>query len=82
MPLNDRNLIIMIANTNVKHALGDSQYPVRVKQCKAAVQAVSGLPIYDHVELTPWHLTSFNQNIKNFPSEARLKGRVLCASVV
>jgi hypothetical protein len=45
VPLNDRNLIIMIANTNVKHALGDSQYPVRVKQCKAAVQAVSGLPI-------------------------------------
>lgn len=44
MPLNDRNLIIMIANTNVKHALGDSQYPVRVKQCKAAVQAVRSLP--------------------------------------
>lgn len=29
--------VVVITNTNVKHSLGDSAYPIRVKECKEAV---------------------------------------------
>lgn len=40
VPLSDKNVVIFITNSNVKHNLGGSEYPVRVAQCKAAVEAV------------------------------------------
>lgn len=36
MPLNDPKVIILITNSNVKHALSCSEYPVRRRQCEDA----------------------------------------------
>eukprot|EP00904_Undaria_pinnatifida_P000059 jgi/Undpi1/10053/HiC_scaffold_28.g12507.m1 len=36
VPLSDSNLVIVVTNSNVKHKLAGSQYPVRVAQCVAA----------------------------------------------
>jgi len=36
-----RQPVMLITNSNVKHSLADSQYPVRVKQCQAAVKALA-----------------------------------------
>ena len=33
--------VMLITNSNVKHSLADSQYPVRVKQCQEAVRVLS-----------------------------------------
>ena len=33
--------VLVIANSNVKHSLGDSQYPIRVQQCKDATAILS-----------------------------------------
>ncbi|GBG32416.1 Galactokinase [Hondaea fermentalgiana] len=38
--LDDPDLVIVVANSNVKHELTGSEYPDRVKSCKAAVAAV------------------------------------------
>mmetsp|Transcript_13030 Transcript_13030/g.25306 ORF Transcript_13030/g.25306 Transcript_13030/m.25306 type:complete len:432 (+) Transcript_13030:200-1495(+) len=39
--LDDPDLVIVVANSNVKHELTGSEYPDRVKQCKAAVEVVA-----------------------------------------
>lgn len=36
-----RQPVLLITNSNVKHSLADSQYPVRVQQCQAAVRALA-----------------------------------------
>jgi galactokinase len=36
-----RQPVMLITNSNVKHSLADSQYPVRVKQCQEAVRVLS-----------------------------------------
>ncbi|CAM9278091.1 unnamed protein product [Scytosiphon promiscuus] len=36
VPLSDPDLVIVVTNSNVKHKLAGSQYPVRVAQCQAA----------------------------------------------
>lgn len=33
--------VLVITNSNVKHSLGDGEYPVRVKQCKEATEILS-----------------------------------------
>ena len=38
---NSRPPVMLITNSNVKHSLADSQYPVRVKQCQDAVNILS-----------------------------------------
>ena len=35
--------VLVVANSNVKHSLGDSEYPVRVQQCKAATSILSNV---------------------------------------
>ncbi|CAM9510652.1 unnamed protein product, partial [Ectocarpus sp. 12 AP-2014] len=36
VPLSDSNLVVVVTNSNVKHNLAGSQYPIRVAQCEAA----------------------------------------------
>ncbi|CAM9121043.1 unnamed protein product [Ectocarpus sp. 4 AP-2014] len=36
VPLSDSNLVVVVTNSNVKHNLAGSQYPIRVAQCQAA----------------------------------------------
>ncbi|CAM9244473.1 unnamed protein product [Hapterophycus canaliculatus] len=36
VPLSDPGLVIVVTNSNVKHKLAGSQYPVRVAQCQTA----------------------------------------------
>ena len=38
---NKRQPVMLITNSNVKHSLSEGQYPVRVKQCQAAVRALA-----------------------------------------
>ncbi|KAG8225651.1 hypothetical protein J437_LFUL010336 [Ladona fulva] len=38
VPLEDKKLAILITNSNVKHELSESQYPVRRKQCNQAAE--------------------------------------------
>ena len=33
--------VLVVANSNVKHSLGDSEYPIRVHQCKDATSILS-----------------------------------------
>lgn len=40
MASGDHSPVIVIANSNVKHSLGGSEYPVRVAQCKEAVRVL------------------------------------------
>jgi len=35
--------VLVVANSNVKHSLGDSEYPVRVQQCKDATSILSNV---------------------------------------
>jgi len=35
--------VLVVANSNVKHSLGDSEYPVRVQQCKEATSILSNV---------------------------------------
>jgi galactokinase len=48
--LNDPEIVVLIANTNVKHELGGSQYPVRRQQCEAAARLL-GVPALRDVTL-------------------------------
>lgn len=38
VPLLDPNIVVLIANTNVKHELTGSEYPTRRKQCEKAAE--------------------------------------------
>lgn len=38
MPLNDPKVIILIINSNVKHELSGSEYPLRRQQCEMAAK--------------------------------------------
>merc|ERR1740130_210442 len=40
VPLDDPEIVLVVANTNVKHALSGSEYPDRVRQCKEACAAM------------------------------------------
>jgi galactokinase len=33
--------VVLITNSKVKHSLSDSEYPVRVQQCREAVDAIA-----------------------------------------
>ena len=37
-PLNDPNTVVLITNSNVKHELSSSEYPVRREQCEQAAK--------------------------------------------
>ena len=43
VPLNDSSLIVLITNSNVKHELSSSEYPVRRAQCEEAAR-IMGIP--------------------------------------
>ncbi|MDE3066519.1 MAG: galactokinase [Verrucomicrobiota bacterium] len=43
VPMNDPSVAILIVNTNVKHELTGSEYPMRRKQCEAAAK-ILGVP--------------------------------------
>jgi len=40
VPLDDPDLVLLVANSNVKHRLSGSEYPDRVRQCKEACAAM------------------------------------------
>ena len=40
MPLKDPDLVILITNSNVKHELTGSEYPLRRKHCEQAAAAL------------------------------------------
>lgn len=40
MPLSDPKLAVLITNSNVRHSLGSSEYPVRRRQCEEVAQAL------------------------------------------
>ena len=41
VPLNDPDSLIVVANSNVKHQLSGSEYPLRTRQCKDAANAIA-----------------------------------------
>ena len=43
VPMDDPSVALLVCNTNVKHALGDSQYPVRVEECQRATAGVASV---------------------------------------
>lgn len=43
VPLDDHAVVLVVADSGVKHCNADGSYSERVKQCEMAVQAVSGL---------------------------------------
>ncbi|XP_001377585.1 galactokinase [Monodelphis domestica] len=40
VPLSDPGLAVLITNSNVRHSLGSTEYPVRRRQCEAAAKAL------------------------------------------
>lgn len=50
VPLADPGLVILITNSNVKHALTGSEYPSRRKQCEEAA-AIMGKSSLRHATL-------------------------------
>ena len=40
MPLQDQKVAVLITNSNVKHELSSSEYPVRREQCEKAAHAL------------------------------------------
>lgn len=40
MPLSDPKLAVLITNSNVRHSLGSSEYPIRRRQCEEVAQAL------------------------------------------
>lgn len=40
MPLSDPKLAVLITNSNVRHSLGSSEYPVRRRQCEEVARAL------------------------------------------
>uniref|UniRef100_A0A2K5Y269 Galactokinase n=2 Tax=Mandrillus leucophaeus TaxID=9568 RepID=A0A2K5Y269_MANLE len=40
VPLSDPKLAVLITNSNVRHSLGSSEYPVRRRQCEEVAQAL------------------------------------------
>lgn len=40
VPLSDPKLAVLITNSNVRHALGSSEYPVRRRQCEEVARAL------------------------------------------
>jgi galactokinase len=41
VPFPASDVVLLVCNSNVKHSLGGSEYPVRVKQCEEAVEKVT-----------------------------------------
>jgi galactokinase len=41
VPLASADVVVLVTNSNVKHALSGSEYPTRVKQCQAATDAIA-----------------------------------------
>ena len=46
-PVDGRSPVLLVINSNVKHSLSSSEYPVRVKQCQAAVTVLA--KTYPHI---------------------------------
>uniref|UniRef100_F7AXE0 Galactokinase n=2 Tax=Ornithorhynchus anatinus TaxID=9258 RepID=F7AXE0_ORNAN len=40
VPMSDPSLAVLVTNSNVRHALGSSEYPVRRRQCEEAARAL------------------------------------------
>lgn len=40
MPLSDPKLAVLITNSNVRHSLGSSEYPLRRRQCEEVARAL------------------------------------------
>lgn len=40
VPLSDPKLAVLITNSNVRHSLGSSEYPIRRRQCEEVAQAL------------------------------------------
>lgn len=40
MPLSDPRLAVLITNSNVRHSLGSSEYPLRRRQCEEVARAL------------------------------------------
>lgn len=51
IPFQSGDLAVLICNSNVRHELSDSQYPVRRAQCAKALQLM-GLGSYRDADIT------------------------------
>ncbi|MBI1368475.1 MAG: galactokinase [Planctomycetes bacterium] len=47
VPMLDPGVSVLVANTNVKHALTESEYPTRRRQCRAAAEALHIVSLRD-----------------------------------
>ena len=47
VPLQDQQVAVLITNSNVKHELSSSEYPVRREQCERAAQALGKKKLRD-----------------------------------
>ena len=47
VPMTDPDLIVLITNSNVKHELSSSEYPVRRRQCEEAASALGVAKLRD-----------------------------------
>ena len=47
VPLSDPNVKVLITNSNVKHDLGSSEYPLRRAQCEEAAKALGKTKLRD-----------------------------------
>ncbi|XP_074080664.1 galactokinase isoform X2 [Macrotis lagotis] len=47
VPLSDPGIAVLITNSNVKHSLGSSQYPIRRQQCESAAKALGKKSLRD-----------------------------------
>ena len=58
VPLDDPEVVLLVANTNVKHKLSGSEYPDRVRQCKEACAAMRAMGHAQVSPLTPPDITA------------------------
>ncbi|XP_074121254.1 galactokinase [Sminthopsis crassicaudata] len=47
VPLSDPGIVVLIANSNVRHALASSEYPIRRSQCESAAKALGKKSLRD-----------------------------------
>lgn len=53
MPLTDPGVSVVVCNSNVKHTLTGSEYPDRVRQCKAVASAIGVKALRDATMVRP-----------------------------
>lgn len=62
--------VILVTNSNVKHALTGSEYPTRVAQCKAATEAIAKFTASEVTQLRDASLQMLDEAAANSAAEA------------